>query len=121
MGRPDRDRQRDYLFSAILTLRSIDDCYNFFEDLCTIKELSEMAKRMCGAKMLADNKIYTEITEATGLSTATISRINRALRYGTDGYSAVLERLGDTPAPYDDGNAVEDGGTVEDSVVKEAE
>lgn len=101
MAQPKRDKKKDYLFQAILTLKTVDDCYNFFEDLCTIKEVEEMAKRMCGAKMLSDNKIYTEITEATGLSTATISRINRSLRYGTDGYSVVLERLGDTPAPYD--------------------
>ncbi len=101
MAQPKRDKKKDYLFQAILTLETVDDCYNFFEDLCTIKEIEEMAKRMCGAKMLSDNKIYTEITEATGLSTATISRINRSLRYGTDGYSAVLERLGSTPGPYD--------------------
>ena len=108
MAQPKRDKKKDYLFQAILTLETVDDCYNFFEDLCTIKEIEEMAKRMCGAKMLSDNKIYTEITEATGLSTATISRINRSLRYGTDGYSAVLERLGSTPGPYD---TDEDAGT----------
>lgn len=114
MAQPRRDRQKDYLFAAILTLQTVDDCYNFFEDLCTIKELNEMAKRMCGAKMLSDNKIYTEITEATGLSTATISRINRSLRYGTDGYNAVLERLGDTPAPYDNVPDSESAGAAEE-------
>ena len=108
MAQPKRDKKKDYLFQAILTLETVDDCYNFFEDLCTIKEIEEMAKRMCGAKMLSDNKIYTEITEATGLSTATISRINRSLRYGTDGYIAVLERLCSTPGPY---NTDEDAGT----------
>lgn len=101
MAQPRRDKKKDYLFQAILTLRTVDECYNFFEDLCTVKEIEEMAKRMCGAKMLSDNKIYTEITETTGLSTATISRINRSLRYGTDGYNVVLERLGSTPGPYD--------------------
>ena len=104
---PRRNKTTDALFDAILSLETREECYHFFEDLCTVKEIEEMAKRMCGAKMLSDNKIYTEITETTGLSTATISRINRALRYGTDGYSAVLERLGDTPAPYDSAAAKE--------------
>ncbi len=93
MAQPKRTSQKDYLFEAILGLETIDDCYNFFEDLCTIKELGEMAKRMCGAKMLAENKVYTEITEATGLSTATISRINRCLKYGSDGYADAIRRL----------------------------
>ncbi|MBE6569728.1 MAG: hypothetical protein E7658_05890 [Ruminococcaceae bacterium] len=93
MGRPEKDAKKNYLFEAILSLQTVDECYNFFEDLCTIKELDEMSKRMWGAKMLADNKVYTEITEATGLSTATISRINRCLKYGQDGYSTVLRRL----------------------------
>jgi len=93
MARPEKDFKKDYLFEAILTLKTVEECYNFFEDLCTIKELDEMSKRMWGARMLADNKVYTEITEATGLSTATISRINRCLKYGQDGYSTALERL----------------------------
>lgn len=93
MAHQKRDEMKDYLFQAILSLQSLDDCYNFFDDLCTIKEVSEMAKRMCGAKMLAENRVYTEITEKTGLSTATISRINRCLKYGSDGYSEVLRRL----------------------------
>lgn len=84
---------KDYLFHAILTLKDLDDCYKFFDDLCTIKEVEEMAKRLCGAKMLDENRIYTEITEKTGLSTATISRINRCLRYGSDGYGDVLRKL----------------------------
>ncbi len=93
MAKERRDEIKDYLFEAILTLETVDDCYNFFDDICTIKELEEMAKRMCGAKMLDDNKVYTEITEKTGLSTATISRINRSLKYGSNGYSEVLRRL----------------------------
>lgn len=88
-----RDQLKDYLFEAILTLETVEDCYNFFDDICTIKELDEMAKRMCGAKMLDENKVYTEITEKTGLSTATISRINRCLKYGSNGYTEVLRRL----------------------------
>jgi len=102
MARPEKDMKKDYLFEAILSLETVEDCYNFFEDLCTIKELDEMSKRMWGARMLADNKVYTEITEATGLSTATISRINRCLKYGQDGYSAVLERLQEKNIPAPD-------------------
>lgn len=93
MAKQRRDEMKDYLFQAILSLETIDDCYDFFDDLCTIKELSEMAKRVCCAKMLDDNRIYTEITEMTGLSAATISRVNRCLNYGSDGYSEVLKRL----------------------------
>ena len=93
MAHQKRDEMKDYLFQAILSLQSLDDCYNFFDDLCTIKEVSEMAKRMCGAKMLAENRVYTEITEKTGLGTATISRINRCLKYGADGYVTVLSRM----------------------------
>ncbi len=114
MAQPKRSSQKDYLFEAILALKNIDDCYNFFEDLCTIKELSEMAKRMCGAKMLAENKVYTEITEATGLSTATISRINRCLKYGSDGYAEAIRRLDakgivpdETPESVEDDSADE--------------
>lgn len=90
-----RDPAKDYLFEAILSLRTVEDCYNFFDDLCTIKEVDDMSKRICVAKMLDENTVYTEITEKTGLSTATISRINRCLKYGSDGYSEVLRRLDD--------------------------
>lgn len=93
MAHQRKNDMKDYLFEAILSLETVEDCYNFFDDICTVKELEEMAKRMCGAKMLDDNKVYTEITEKTGLSTATISRINRCLKYGSDGYSSVLARL----------------------------
>ncbi len=95
MPKAQRDPARDYLFEAILTLETLDDCYAFFDDLCTIKEIGEMAKRMCVAKMLEENTVYTEINEKTGLSTATISRINRCLKYGSDGYTEVLRRLGE--------------------------
>ena len=107
MARPEKDPKKDFLFEAILSLESVEECYHFFEDLCTIKELDDMAKRMWGAMMLADNKVYTEITDATGLSTATISRINRCLKYGQDGYSAVLERLREknTTAPEEEDHA----------------
>lgn len=88
-----RDEQLDFLFRAILTLETLEDCYNFFEDLCTISELQEMSRRLQAAKMLNDNYIYSEIAQQTGLSTATISRVNRCLKYGSDGYLSVLERL----------------------------
>lgn len=88
-----RDENTDYLFRAILTLDSLDECYKFFQDLCTVSELKEMSKRFKAARMLRDNYIYTDIAKETGLSTATISRVNRCLKYGNDGYVTVLERM----------------------------
>lgn len=96
------DENIDYLFRGILSLKSIDECYDFFEDLCTYKEILEMSRRLRAAKMLSDEKIYTEIAEITGLSTATISRVNRSLRYGNDGYKLVLDRLHDGEADSND-------------------
>lgn len=87
------DERTEYLFRGILSLKSVEECRAFFEDLCTVKELSEMSRRLTAAKMLDENKIYTEIAQETGLSTATISRVNRALKYGSDGYVRVLARL----------------------------
>lgn len=88
-----RDEQTDCLFKAILSLNNIDECYAFFEDLCTVSELREMAKRLTAARMLNNNYIYSDISEKTGLSTATISRVNRCLKYGNDGYAEILRRL----------------------------
>ena len=88
-----RDNNTDELMRAMLTLDSVDECYRFFEDLCTIAEIREMSKRLLAARMLSESCIYTQITEQTGLSTATISRVNRCLKYGEDGYRTVLERL----------------------------
>ena len=88
-----RDEHLDYLLRGILTLETIEECYSFFEDLCTVSELQEMSRRMHAAKMLKNNYIYSEIAEQTGLSTATISRVNRCLKYGSDGYLTVLDRL----------------------------
>lgn len=96
------DENIDYLFRGILSLSSIDECYDFFEDLCTYKEILEMSRRLRAAKMLSDEKIYTEIAESTGLSTATISRVNRSLRYGNDGYRLVLDRIQDEDDGSDD-------------------
>ena len=88
-----RDNRLEFLFKGILTLDTVEDCHHFFSDLCTPFELQEMAQRMQAAKMLKDNYIYTEIAQQTGLSTATISRVNRCLKYGNDGYITVLDRL----------------------------
>ena len=81
------------LFKGILSLDTVEECYNFFEDLCTVAELQEMARRLAAAKMLKSGAKYTEISEKTGLSTATISRVNRSLKYGSDGYNSVLSRI----------------------------
>ncbi|MBE6581667.1 MAG: TrpR-like protein, YerC/YecD [Ruminococcaceae bacterium] len=88
-----RDEQTDFLFKAILSLSDLDECYAFFEDLCTVSEIREMAKRLTAARMLNKNYIYSDIAEKTGLSTATISRVNRCLKYGSDGYAAVIPRI----------------------------
>ena len=88
-----RDPRLDYLFKAIMTLETLDDCYDFFDDLCTVSEVQEMSRRLLAAKMLQSNKIYADIAEETGLSTATISRVNKCLKYGNEGYAKVLDRL----------------------------
>ena len=94
MSRNIRDDENiKFLLRAILELKDLDECYDFFEDLCTVAEIQEMSKRLIAAKMLYNNSVYTEVSEQTGLSTATISRVNRCLKYGTDGYITVLERL----------------------------
>lgn len=83
----------DELFDAVLSLQSKEECYSFFEDLCTINELLSLSQRYEVASMLRDKKTYLEIAEKTGASTATISRVNRSLNYGNDGYELVFERL----------------------------
>ncbi|MBQ9990618.1 MAG: TrpR YerC/YecD [Lachnospiraceae bacterium] len=83
----------DYLFEAILSLKNKEECYNFFEDLCTVNELLSLSQRFEVASMLKDHKTYLEIAEKTGASTATISRVNRSLNYGNDGYEMVFKRL----------------------------
>ena len=95
----------DYLYRGILSLQTQEECYAFFEDICTVTEIIEMSKRLTAAKMLSDNCTYTDIIEKTGLSTATISRVNRCLKYGSDGYTEVLRRLdekGETPWTEED-------------------
>jgi len=83
----------DYLFLAIMTLGDLGELYNFFDDVCTVSEVSEMSKRFKAAKMLRAGSVYSEISETTGLSTATISRVNRCLKYGSGGYETALGRL----------------------------
>ena len=83
----------DALFDAVLTLENREDCYRFFEDLCTINEIHAIAQRMEVAKYLAEKKTYSEIEKITNASTATISRINKCLVYGADGYKRILARM----------------------------
>ena len=82
------------LFEAILTWKDKEECYIFFEDICTVKEIQAISQRLQVVKLLIKNKTYHEIEAETGASTATISRINRSLNYGSDGYKLVLKRLG---------------------------
>lgn len=83
----------DALFEAVLCLKSKEECYLFFEDVCTVNELLSLSQRYEVARMLTEKKTYLEIAEKTGASTATISRVNRSLNYGNDGYQMVFERL----------------------------
>lgn len=86
----------DCLFKAVLTLENIEECYAFFGDVCTVNEIISIAQRYEVARMLKDGKTYIEISETTKASTATISRVNRALRYGNDGYELVFKRQKNT-------------------------
>ncbi|MBD5530767.1 MAG: TrpR YerC/YecD [Lachnospiraceae bacterium] len=83
----------DQLFDAVLALQSKEECYSFFEDLCTVNELLSLSQRFEVASMLKAGKTYLEIAEKTGASTATISRVNRSLNYGSDGYELIFQRL----------------------------
>lgn len=89
-----KSARADSLFEAILKLENLEECYRFFEDICTIKEVQAIAQRLEVAKLLKQNKTYNEIESETGASTATISRINRSLNYGADGYKIIFEKLG---------------------------
>lgn len=89
-----KSKELDYLFDAILQLKNPEECYRFFEDICTITELQALAQRMVVARMLSEKVTYQEISRETGASTATISRVNRCVSYGSGGYNLVLERLG---------------------------
>jgi len=83
----------DMLYRAVLALEDLDECRRFFTDLCTVAELRAMAQRLEVAQLLSEGRIYNDILERTGASSATISRVNRALQYGADGYKTVLPRL----------------------------
>ncbi len=83
----------DFLLDAILCLKNRDECYSFFEDLCTVNELLSLSQRFEVAAMLKKKKTYLEIAEKTGASTATISRVNRSVNYGNDGYDLVFARM----------------------------
>ncbi len=88
-----KDINVEILFKAVLSLRTMEECYDFFDDLCTVPELKALSQRLQVAKMLDEHKVYSDIVNATGASTATISRVNRSLNYGCDGYRIVFDRL----------------------------
>lgn len=93
MARKREDSNLDFLFKAILQLEDLEECYDFFEDLCTVQELKSLSQRIVVAKMLSEKSVYTDIVNETGASTATISRVNRSLQYGCDGYDKIFKRL----------------------------
>ena len=93
--KPNVTEENRSLFEAVLSLESIEECAEFFEDICTIKELQDLSQRLTVARMLNEGKKYQTIEETTGASTATISRVNKCLNYGSGGYRKVLERLKD--------------------------
>ena len=88
-----KDKNTDLFFDAILHLKTIDECYDFFEELCTVNELKSISQRIVVAKMLREKKVYSDIVDETGASTATVSRVNRSLQYGCGGYDLVFDRM----------------------------
>lgn len=82
----------DFLFQCILSLQSMEECYDFFEDLCTVNELQAISQRIVVAKMLSEKRVYSDIVRETGASTATISRVNRSLQFGCNGYEKLFAR-----------------------------
>lgn len=93
MGKNIRTEAVNHLFEAVLSLKDSEECYAFFEDICTVNELMSLSQRYEVAKMLRNHNTYLEIAEKTGASTATISRVNRSLNYGNDGYDMVFARV----------------------------
>ena len=93
------NERTDRLVDALLKLETREECYNFFEDLCTVKEISDMAQRLEAAKMLLDGRTYDQIVKAVEISTATISRINRCIQYGSGGYRETIEKVRGTQDP----------------------
>lgn len=88
-----KDHNVEYLYRAIMSLENMEECDRFFDDLCTVPELKALSQRLQVAKMLSERRVYSDIVQATGASTATISRVNRSLNYGADGYTKIFERL----------------------------
>ena len=93
MSKPIRTPEADDFCDAVLSLRSRDECYRFFQDVCTVNEIASLSQRFAVAKMLMQKKTYLEIAQKTGASTATISRVSRCLNYGAGGYRAVIDRM----------------------------
>ena len=92
--KPYHSKDMDFLYRGVLALQTREECYAFFEDICTVKELQAMAQRFRVAQMLRENKNYQQIQADTGASSATISRVNKCLLYGSGGYATALERMG---------------------------
>lgn len=87
--------EMDFLFKTILSLENLEECYEFFEDICTIHEINAMKQRLQVAKLLMEKRTYLDIAATTGASTATISRVNRSLNYGNNGYRTLFQRVKD--------------------------
>jgi TrpR-related protein YerC/YecD len=96
-----RGKSLDQLFQAVLSLKDLEECYSFFDDLCTINEIQSLAQRLEVARMLREGKTYHKIEEETGASTATISRVKRCLNYGNDAYELALDRIKETETPVE--------------------
>ena len=96
MSKKIRTEAVDHLFEAILSLKDKEECYTFFQDVCTINEILSLSQRFEVAHMLRQSRTYLDIAEKTGASTATISRVNRSLNYGNDGYDMVFSRMQNT-------------------------
>ncbi len=88
-----QNENTDFLFNCVLALKNLDECYDFFEDLCTVNELQALSQRIIVAKMLSEKRVYSDIVKETGASTATISRVNRSLQFGCNGYDHLFERV----------------------------
>lgn len=88
-----KSKDVDFLFDAILQLRTREECYMLFEDLCTVQEMKALSQRLVVAKMLSEGRVYSDIVKTTGASTATISRVKRSLDYGCDSYALVFGRM----------------------------
>lgn len=88
-----KSEDTDFLIRAFMSLENYEEYYRFFDDVCTVAEIHEMSKRLKAAKMLKNKSVYSDVSESTGLSTATISRVSRCLKYGSDGYNIVLDRI----------------------------